>query len=220
VHCPRQLLPPQEYGAQETVCGAAQAAELPLHFCAALATPIVQFAVRQVTAFVANTSFGHAAAFPAHFSAMSQGPADARHSTVFALNASVGQVALVPSHDSATSHVPAAGRQTAPLGCLRSAGQATETPSQLSATSQLLAAAARHTVPDLDFASAGQAADDPLHTSAGSHTPCEARQTVFAAKFVQIPGEPGRLQAWQSLASPPPQAVLQHMPSTQLPLVH
>lgn len=72
----------------------------------------------------------------------------------------------------------------------------------------------RQTVDAEAVASAGQLVDEPLHDSAMSQLPLEARHTLV--KSVQVPVE----QLWQSFGSPPPQALLQHVPSTQKLLVH
>ena len=64
--------------------------------------------------------------------------------------------------------------------------------------------------------SLGQLAEEPLQTSARSHLSPEAAARQTPVSSVQVPVE----QLWQSFASPPPQAVLQHTPSTQELLVH
>jgi len=56
----------------------------------------------------------------------------------------------------------------------------------------------------------------PVQVSAKSQAPAEERQTVVAERFEQLPTVPERLHASQA----PPQAVLQHTPSTQLPVLH
>ena len=90
-----------------------------------------------------------------------------------------------------------------------------ELPLQLSATSQG-PAADRQLVPAGCLASAGQVSALPLQLSAASQTPPEARHCVPAGRGLQAPGAVGRLHAWQSFGSPPPQAALQHTPSTQM----
>lgn len=59
-----------------------------------------------------------------------------------------------------------------------------------------------------------------MHFSSWSHAPAAGRHTVVDGSSVQLPSEPGTLHAWQSELTPPPQAVLQQTPSTQLPLEH
>jgi hypothetical protein len=58
----------------------------------------------------------------------------------------------------------------------------------------------------------GHEADEPLHTY-GAH---EGVPTLPADTGLHVPTLPARLQA----SHEPPQAVLQHTPSTQLPLPH
>ena len=101
---------------------------------------------------------------------------------------SAGQSADTPVQVSTVSHNPASARQIVEVGCRTSAG---------------------HTV------------EVPLHVSAASHGPAVARQSVLAARVAQVPfwaAPAPTLQAWQSVVSPPPQALLQHTPSTQSPL--
>jgi hypothetical protein len=58
---------------------------------------------------------GQFGSLPVQFSAISQGPADSRHTVGADAKLSVGQAALVPSQTSAMSHGPAAARQIAPF---------------------------------------------------------------------------------------------------------
>lgn len=89
-------------------------------------------------------------------------------------------------------------------------------PGQLACTvsTPLVHEAARHTVDDEAAASAGQLVEEPLQDSATSQPPLAARQTLV--RSVHVPVE----QLWQSVVSPPPQALLQQVPSTQKLLVH
>jgi hypothetical protein len=66
--------------------------------------------------------------------------------------------------------------------------------------------------------SAGHATLPAAQTSAASHTPFCARHVVPTGT-VHVPTLPARLQAWQSVVTLPPHAVLQHTPSAQNPLV-
>ena len=129
---------------------------------------------------------------------------------------SAGQALLEPEHVSATSQEPAGPRQTVPALFIASAGQETLEPSQVSALSQA-SEAPRHTVPALARESAGHTALEPVQNSAGSHTPAEPRHCTVEGTMLHVPTLPGRLHASQA---PPLQAVLQHTPSTQLPLRH
>ncbi len=131
-------------------------------------------------------------------------------------SASAGQALLEPLQLSATSQEPEAERQTLPALFTPSAEQETLEPSQYSALSQA-SVALRHTVEALARASAGQAALEPEQNSAGSHTPAEPRHCTVEGTMLHVPTLPGRLQESQA---PPLHAVLQHTPSTQLPLPH
>lgn len=69
-------------------------------------------------------------------------------------------------------------------------------------------------------ASAGQRPPTPSQRSGASQVPVEGRHSTLDPRMVQVPTEPARLQAWQSLVDPPPHVVSQHTPSTQLPFTH
>jgi hypothetical protein len=57
--------------------------------------------------------------------------------------------------------------------------------------------------------SAGQVVVVPVQLSATSHSPAAARHTMLDDAALHVPSLPCTLQAWQSLAAPPPQAELQ-----------
>jgi hypothetical protein len=82
-----------------------------------------------------NALSGQPLFVPSQLSAMSQTPAEARHSDVTGATPSAGQFGPEPLHDSATSQTPEAVRQVEPL-VYRSVGQVLFVPSQFSATSQ------------------------------------------------------------------------------------
>ena len=103
-----------------------------------------------------------------------------------------------------------------------SVGQAPDVPEQVSATSQT-PAFARHMVAGDTNPSAGQAKLEPSHASATSQIPALGRHTRAAETAVQVPSAlppAATEQAWQSFGLPPPQALAQHTPSTQLPVPH
>lgn len=80
-----------------------------------------------------------------------------------------------------------------------------------------------HTVPAGAYALVGQIVDTPEQTSATSQNDMAARQTVPMVLNPQVPFVAApelALQAWQSVVSPPPHAVLQQYPSTQKLLRH
>ena len=108
---------------------------------------------------------------------------------------------------------------------MEAAGQEAEEPEQEAArvSVPLEQLGALHWVPALWKLSAGQAGEEPVQVSAASQEPAEARQTVLGDRLLQVPfwaAPAAVLQAWQSEVSPPPQAVLQQTPSTQLPEEH
>ena len=135
---------------------------------------------------------------------------------------SVGQAADDPVHVSALSQAPLAARQMVPGLSRLLAGHDLVSPSQVSAGSQL-PAEVRQTVTAEATLSEGQAVEVPLQVSAASHTPLAARQVepAFTAPQVPLTAAPAAIeQAWQSLVLLPPQALLQHTPSTQKPVPH
>jgi len=69
-------------------------------------------------------------------------------------------------------------------------------------------------------ASAGQAGLVPSHCSGASQGPTERRHSTLDPRLLHAPTLPTRLQAWQSVVEPPPQAPLQQTPSTQWPVKH
>jgi hypothetical protein len=141
------------------------------------------------------------------------------HGVFAATKVSAGHAAVTPSHFSGASHSPAAGRQVEDAGRTASAGQALLEPSHFSTASHR-PTAARQVVPEGCFASAGHAGELPSQASGASHTPAAARQTVPCETGEHFPALPFRLHAWQSVVTPPPHALLQHTPSTQLPFTH
>ncbi len=101
-------------------------------------------------------------------------------------------------------------------------GTAAAVPVQFSATSHS-EAAPRHSWVEGAKVSLGHARLVPSHCSTTSQAPAEGRQVVAAAATPQVPFTAAPavvLQAWQSVVTPPPQAVLQHTPSAQKPLAH
>ena len=120
---------------------------------------------------------GHAAALPGQFSAMSQTPADERHSSVAGRKASAGQLTEDPLQFSAMSQTPAEVRHTRVAGCSASLGQAAALPEQFSAVSQT-PAEARHSSLEGRKASVGHAPEDPVQDSAMSHEPADGRQAA------------------------------------------
>jgi hypothetical protein len=68
-------------------------------------------------------------------------------------------------------------------------------------------------------ASAGQVGEVPSQRSGASQVPVDGRHSTVLPEMLQVPTLPARLHTWQSIA-PLPQAVLQHTPSTQVPLTH
>jgi hypothetical protein len=162
------------------------------------------------------------ALLPVHVSATSHGPAEARHTVVAGANPSAGHVALLPVHVSATSHGPAEARHTVAAGANPSGGHVALLPVHLSATSHG-PAEARHTVAAGAKPSGGHAALLPVHVSSTSHTPADARHTRPATTNPHVPftaAPAATLHAWQSVVTPPPQALSQQTPSTQYPLTH
>jgi hypothetical protein len=136
------------------------------------------------------------------------------------VDASGGQLVDAPSQVSIASQRSAGGRHTVPDTATPSAGHTALVPSQCSATSQV-PNACRHTVVVGATKSAGHAEPNPSHTSGASQASELARHTTPDPSSWQVPFEVApapTLQAWQSFCAPP-QAVLQHTPSTQLPLV-
>jgi hypothetical protein len=198
-------------------------------------------------AFLAST--GQLVEVPLHVSSKSHSPAAVRHTVpelpagcwhaddvplqrssvhglvssvqavAFALKPSDGQLAAVPVQVSAKSHSPAAARHTVPDAASPSAGHVFDDPEHFSSASQA-EVAARQTVVLGSLASVGQAVAVPSQVSWASHEPAAARHTLPDATAPQVPPDDGRLHAWQSLASLFPQAVLQHTPSAQKPLLH
>jgi hypothetical protein len=140
------------------------------------------------------------------------------HAVAFALKPSEGQLADEPVQVSASSHSPAVARHTVPDAARPSAGQVFDDPEHFSSASQA-EVAARQTVVLGCLASVGQVVAVPSQVSWASHEPAAARQTLPEATAPHVPPADGRLHAWQSLASLLPQAVLQHWPSAQNPLV-
>jgi hypothetical protein len=69
-------------------------------------------------------------------------------------------------------------------------------------------------------ASTGQVGFRPSHCSGASQGPAEPRHSMLDPRMLHTPSVPARLQAWQSVIEPPPQAPLQQTPSTQLPVRH
>jgi hypothetical protein len=170
----------------------------------------------------AKASTGQAALVPVHVSATSHGPAEARHTVVAGTKASAGHAALLPVHVSATSQTPAEARHTVVAGAKLSSGHAALVPVHVSATSHG-PAEARQTVVTGTKASAGHSALLPVHVSATSQTPAEARHVRPAETKPHVPftaAPAATLHAWQSVVTPPPQALSQQTPSTQYPLTH
>ena len=122
-------------------------------------------------------------------------------------------VAVPPAHEGARHWVPASRK--------RSTGHAAAVPLQFSATSHTPAEVRQPTAGGAN-PSTGQAAETPSHDSLTSHTPASGRHTTVVGSGEQVPSTgpfAALLQAWQSVV-PPLHAVLQHTPSTQLPLTH
>jgi hypothetical protein len=101
------------------------------------------------------------------------------------------------------------------FGLSASAGQSADAPVQASAASQS-PTAARQVVAGPARASVGQVTDVPVQVSATSQTPADPRQVIVPPSGLQVPTNPGRLQAPQ----PPLQALSQQTPPTQKPLAH
>ncbi len=102
-------------------------------------------------------------------------------------------------------------------------GQTALTPLQVASSAEALDAA-RQTVPVGISLSAGHSVLWPSHISSTSQAPAAGRQLrcSCAAVVEQLPSTPPLSAArhdWQSVLLPPPQAVLQHTPSAQKPLV-
>ena len=105
--------------------------------------------------------------------------------------------------------------QVVPEGMETLVGQASLEPVQYSVASHA-PVAERQTVEEGCLASAGQSAELPEQYSAASQTSAAARHWTEGGRKVQVPTVPVRLHA----SHEPEQAVLQHTPSTQLPLRH
>jgi len=188
-----------------------QTDEAPLQVSA----PWLPLATAQVVPAAASRSTGQVADEPEHVSATSQAPSAGRQTVPATASASAGQVLAVPEQVSGASHAPADARQTVPAAAKPLAGHAADVPEHVSATSHT-PLAARHVVPAVRKPSAGQVRAVPLHVSATSQTPADARQVVPLATGEQVPTLPLRLQAPQ----PELQAVSQHTPFVQNPVVH
>ena len=132
---------------------------------------------------------------------------------------SEGQAAALPVQFSALSQAPAVARHTVAEDLYLLVGHALEAPSQVSARSHP-PATARHVLPLESTTSVGQVVLTPLQVSARSQLPLAARHVLPFFTGPQVPflaAPAATLHAWQSTL-PPPQAVLQHTPSTQKPV--
>lgn len=217
-HVLKHALVPQIRLPQATDETVGQAALAPVQLAARIAVPSLHEAARHCVSKGANTSVGQFLLEPSHNSATSQTPAMGRHGVFAETTASAGQFLFVPSQFSAKSQAPASPRHTVLALATESSGQAAPVPVQNSARSQS-PFLARHSFVAGSNALIGQLVLVPLHVSAGSQTSVLARQTAPLASVVQVPRLDAELHAWQSLLSPPPQALLQHTPSMQLPLL-
>src|SRR6185369_4646184 len=85
---------------------------------------------------VENELDGHVGLVPSHSSAVSQTPADGRHSVAIASTSSAGQSTDAPVQLSTTSQLPAEGRQTVVDGWKPVAGQSALVPVHCASASQ------------------------------------------------------------------------------------
>jgi hypothetical protein len=222
---------------------------VPGQLAARVSTLNAHDALRQLTDAASKPSAGQFTPPVVQLSATSQASpaATGRHTCVPVNIVLAGQVVVAPSQFSGGSHTPADARHWTLVAagwlCVHAllaqmssehglpssvhawpsrvevfAGQVKAPPQVSAGSHRLPSVLARHTVAAGAGASAGHAVLPATHTSAASHTPFCARHVVPTGT-VHLPTLPARLQAWQSVASLLPHALLQQTPSAQKVLV-
>jgi len=187
----------------------------PLH------TSAVQGLVSAVQGVPADfTTFaGQSTEAPLQFSAMSHSLTAALQITpVFPATCLQLGPPAVPSQVSTVHGLPSSVHNDPALFTV-SIGHVALLPVHDSARSHSLSAA-RQSVPPARYLSTGHCTDTPSHISLSSQSPFTVRHVTDEGSGLQLPAIPDWLHDWQSLGSPPPQALSQQTPSTQLPDAH